>query len=89
MGDRDLLALVSGGDASAAEESLNQAIVIAREQKAKTFELRATKSLARLWHQQGKTEDARDRLADVYDWFTEGFDTPDLKDAKALLDELS
>ena len=58
---------------------------IAREQQAKSWELRASTSLARLWQQQGKRSEARDLLAPVYDWFTEGFDTADLKDAKALL----
>ncbi len=56
---------------------------------AKFCELRATTDLARLWHSQGKTSEARDLLAPVYSWFTEGFDTADLKEAKALLDELS
>jgi hypothetical protein len=60
----------------------------AREQQAKSWELRTSTSLARLWQQQGKTTEAHDLLAPVYNWFTEGFDTKDLKDAKALLDEL-
>jgi predicted ATPase len=62
---------------------------IARAQEAKLWELRAVVSLARLWRDQGRYTDARDLLAPVYRWFTEGFDTPDLKDAKALLDELT
>ena len=62
---------------------------VARSQSAKSWELRAATSLARLWHSQGKTTEARDLLAPVYGWFTEGFDTADLKEAKALLDELS
>ncbi len=62
---------------------------MAEKQQAKSWELRAATSLARLWQQQGKTGDARDLLAPVYNWFTEGFDTADLKDAKALLDQLS
>ncbi len=66
-----------------------EAIEVASEQRAKLFELRAATSLARLWEQQGKTAEARDLLAPVYNWFTEGFDTADLKDAKKLLDELS
>jgi predicted ATPase len=66
-----------------------KAIEVARQQHAKSWELRAAISLARLWQQQGKTTEARDLLAPVYEWFTEGFDTADLKDAKALLDELS
>ena len=62
-------------------------LTIARSQQAKSFELRAATSLARLWQQQGKREEAQDLLAPVYNWFTEGFDTADLQDAKALLDE--
>ena len=73
----------------AAEECFQCALVIARGQSAKSFELRAATSLARLWHSLGKTTEARDLLSPVYGWFTEGFDTPDLQDAKALLDELS
>ena len=64
-------------------------IGIACQQQAKSWELRAATSLARLWQQQGKQGEARELLAPVYNWFTEGFDTADLKDAKALLDELS
>ena len=59
------------------------------EQEAKLWELRAAVSLARLWHDQGRRAEARDLLAPVYGWFTEGFDTADLKEAKALLDELA
>ena len=65
-----------------------RALAIAREQKAKSWELRAAMSMARLWRDQGKRQQARDLLAPVYGWFTEGFDTLDLKEAKALLDEL-
>ncbi len=65
------------------------ALEVARSQSAKTLELRAASDLARLWHDQGRSEEARDLLAPVYSWFTEGFDTTDLKEAKALLDELS
>ena len=72
----------------AAEELYRKALSIAREQEAKLWELRATVSLARLWRDQGHRAEARDLLAPVYGWFTEGFDTADLKDAKALLDEL-
>ena len=61
---------------------------MARRQKAKSWELRAATSLARLWRSQGKPKHARDLLAPVYGWFNEGFDTRDLKAAKALLDEL-
>ncbi len=71
------------------EECFHQAIDIARRQSAKSLELRAATSLARLWQKQGKQKEARELLAPVYSWFTEGFDTADLKEAKALLDELS
>ncbi len=63
-------------------------IDVARAQEAKLWELRSSVSLGRLWHDQGKMTEAHNLLVPVYDWFTEGFDTPDLKDAKALLDEL-
>ena len=72
-----------------AENCFQQALDIARHQQAKSWELRAATSLARLWQGQGKTTEVRDLLAPVYNWFTEGFDTADLKDAKALLDALS
>ena len=75
-------------NAAPAEEAFRTAIAVAREQKAKSFELRAALSLARLWRDQGKRDAARDLLAPVYGWFTEGFDTLDLKEAKVLLDEL-
>ena len=71
-----------------AEECFLKAIDIAREQQAKSLELRAATNLARLWQQQGKQAEARALLAPVYQWFTEGFDTADLQDAKALLEEL-
>jgi predicted ATPase len=80
--------LWSVGDVQAAESRVRQAISIAQQQGAKLWELRAASSLARLWQGQGKTAEARDLLAPVYGWFTEGFDTADLKEAKALLDEL-
>ncbi len=70
------------------EHCFQHAIRIAQNQQAKSWELRATTSLARLWQQQGKRQEAHDLLAPVYNWFTEGFDTADLKDAKALLHEL-
>ena len=70
-----------------AETCFHKAIEIAQKQEAKSFELRAATSLARLWQQQGKTAEARELLAPVYNWFREGFDTADLKDAKALLAE--
>ena len=66
-----------------------RALTVARQQQAKSWELRAAMSMARLWRDQGKRDEARDLLAPVYGWFTEGFDTLDLKEAKALLDELS
>jgi predicted ATPase len=72
-----------------AEECFLKAIDIARHQQAKSWELRAATSLARLWQQQGKKKEAYELLAPVYNWFTEGFDTADLKDAKALLEKLS
>jgi predicted ATPase len=75
-------------DAAKAEAYFESALAVAREQQAKSWELRAAMSLARLWRDQGKRDAARDLLAPVYGWFTEGFDTLDLKDAKALLDEL-
>jgi predicted ATPase len=71
------------------EVIFREAIDIACSQDAKSLELRAATSLARLWQQQGRKEEARELLAPVYDWFTEGFDTRDLKDARALLDKLS
>lgn len=72
-----------------AEECFQQAIALARRQKAKLLELRATVSLSRLWRQQGKKTDARRVLAEIYGWFTEGFETEDLREARALLEELS
>ena len=72
-----------------AEACFLKAIDIARKQQAKSWELRATMSLARLWQQQGKTKQAHKMLAEIYNWFTEGFDTKDLQEAKALIDELS
>ena len=77
------------GDPSAAELNYHQALAIAKRQGAKPHELRAATSLARLWRDQGKRAESRDLLAPVYNWFTEGFDTPDLKETKALLDELA
>jgi hypothetical protein len=72
-----------------AEACFLKAIEIARQQQAKSLELRATVSLARLWQQQGKQHAARNMLSEIYDWFTEGFDTKDLQEAKALIEELS
>jgi predicted ATPase len=77
------------GDRAAAEENYNRALVVARQQSAKTLELRAAMSTARLWRDQGKRGEARHLLAPVYGWFTEGFDTLDLKEAKTLLEELA
>ena len=71
-----------------AEACFQQALAIARQQQAKSLELRAAMSLSRLWQQQGKQAEARELLAPVYGWFTEGFDTADLQDAKVLLAEL-
>jgi class 3 adenylate cyclase/predicted ATPase len=84
------LLLQQGSDNQAeAENCFHHALDIARSQQAKSFELRTATSLARLWQQQGKPQEAHDLLTPVYGWFTEGFDTADLKDAKALLDELA
>lgn len=71
------------------EESFLKAIEIARRQVAKSLELRAVMSLSRLWKRQGKKDEARQMLAAIYTWFTEGHDTPDLREAKALLEELA
>jgi tetratricopeptide (TPR) repeat protein len=81
--------LLALGDPAAAEAGYQEAIAIAQQQSAKLWELRAATSLARLWRDQGKRIAARDLLAPVYGWFTEGFDTPVLHEAKALLDELA
>ena len=70
------------------EDCFQKALDIARHQQAKSLELRVAMSLARLWQSQGKRQDAYDLLAPVYGWFTEGFDTADLQEAKTLLDEL-
>jgi predicted ATPase len=83
----DLLA--AAGDRSGAEQRYRQAIAVAERQSAKLLQLRASVSLARLWRDQGKRTEARDLLATIYGWFTEGFDAPVLKEAKALLDELT
>jgi predicted ATPase len=83
-----LLLQLSSDNQAEAESCFHHALSIARHQQAKSWELRAATSLARLWQSQGKHQDAYDLLAPVYNWFTEGFDTADLQDAKALLDEL-
>jgi predicted ATPase len=75
-------------DAAKAEAHFERAVAVARKQKARSWELRAATSMARLWREQGKRQQARDLLVPIYGWFTEGFDTLDLKEAKALLDEL-
>jgi predicted ATPase len=72
-----------------AENCFHHAMALAQNQQAKSLELRAATSLARLWQSQGKCKEAHDLLAPVYGWFTEGFDTADLQEAKALLEELS
>jgi predicted ATPase len=83
-----LIALDPGAKADA-EVAFFQLIEIVQRQSSKSWELRAAMSMARLWREQGKRREACDLLAPVYGWFTEGFDTRDLKDAKALLDELA
>jgi predicted ATPase len=75
-------------DEARALEYFERALAIARQQQARSWELRAAMSLARLWRDQGKPQQARELLTPVYGWFTEGHNTRDLKDAKALLDEL-
>jgi class 3 adenylate cyclase/predicted negative regulator of RcsB-dependent stress response len=81
--------LLTSGDNKAAESSYVEAMKVARTSKSRIWEIRAATSLVRLWQSQGKITEAHDLLAPVYDWFIEGFDTPDLIDAKALLDELA
>ena len=85
----ELLLMQSKDQQDEAEFCFRQALDIARAQHAKSWELRAATSLARLWQCQGRRKDAHDLLAPVYDWFTEGFDTPDLQEARALLEALS
>jgi predicted ATPase len=80
--------LYATGDPSAAEQNYHQALVVARRQSAKLLELRASTSLARLWSTQGKRSEARDLLASIYNWFTEGFGTPILEEANGLLGKL-
>jgi predicted ATPase len=76
-------------DAAQAEACFQQALAIARRQQAKSWELRTAMSLVRLWQQQGKSAEAHELLAPIYGWFTEGFDTADLQEAKTLLDALA
>ncbi len=85
----ELLLAQDRSNAAQAEQSFRTAIDISRKQHAKSWELRATTSLARLLDQHGKRDEARAMLAGIFGWFTEGFDTADLKDAKALLEELN
>jgi predicted ATPase len=85
----ELLQVCDPPDVAASEDALQRAIDIAKSQQTKIFELRAAMSMARLWRDQGKRQQAHDLLAPVYGWFTEGFDTLDLKEAKTLLSELS
>src|SRR5205807_7328576 len=84
----ELLLQLSSDNQAEAEHCFQQAMTVAQNQQAKSFELRAATSLAKLWQQQGKRQEAHDLLAPVYNWFTEGFDTADLKDAKASLEVL-
>jgi predicted ATPase len=81
--------LIKNGDRSGAEPWFSDALATTKKSGAKLFELRAAMSLARLWRDQGKGQQAHELLAPVYGWFTEGFDTLDLKEAKALLDALA
>jgi len=76
-------------DAAHAETCFQQALAVAQRQQAKSWELRAAMSLSRLWTRQGKRDEARELLAPIYGWFTEGFDTADLQEAKILLEELT
>jgi predicted ATPase len=85
---RGELLLMRGADASDVEAAILRAIEIARFQQAKSLELRATMSLARLWSAQNRSDDAKRQLSDVYAWFTEGFETPDLQAARLLLTQL-
>ncbi len=85
----ELLLRLGYDRAAEAEQCFRSAIEVAQSQSARTYELRATTSLARLLARQGRREEGRGLLADIYNWFTEGFDTADQREAKALLDELS
>ena len=85
----ELLLKRTVSDVPQAETCFQQALDIAHRQQAKSWELRAATSLSRLWQQQGKRAEAHEILAPIYGWFTEGFDTADLQEAKALLEELS
>ena len=85
----EIALMSSKPDIAKAQAHLGHALTVARQQQAKSWELRAAMSLARLWHSHSKVDQARKLLAPVYGWFTEGFDTRDLKEAKALLEELA
>jgi len=85
----ELLLTQTVPDQAEAEDCFRRAINVSRRQEAKSLELRAAMSLSRLWQRQGKQEEARKLLAEIYGWFIEGFDTADLKAAKALLQELA
>ena len=85
----EMLLAHAPGDPRPAEQAFQKGLAVARAQGARSLELRVAMSLARLWQVESKTTKARDLLAPVYNWFTEGLDTPDLKDAKALLDDLA
>jgi predicted ATPase len=85
----ELLLMPQGQKVGEAEACFRKALDIAHRQQAKSLELRAAMSLSRLWQQQGKQEEAHQLLADIYGWFTEGFDTADLQEAKLLLEELA
>jgi predicted ATPase len=84
----ELLVKQASSDRHQAETGLHRALDLARSQHSKSIELRVAMSLSRLWHHQGKKEEANHLLKEIYGWFTEGFDTPDLQQAKALLEEL-
>jgi predicted ATPase len=84
----ELLLVRSAENHGKAEACFQQALTVARRQQAKAWELRAATSLSRLWQHQGKRQEAYDLLVPVYGWFTEGFDTADLQEAKALLEAL-
>ena len=85
----EICAQIAGSGSAKAEDYFERALTVARTQQARSLELRAAMSMARLWRDQGKPQQARELLAPVYDWFTEGFDTLDLKEAKALLNSLA
>ena len=85
----ELMLAANESHSDAAEAILVEALRIARDHKARSWELRAATNLAKLWRSQDKQSKARDLVAPIYDWFTEGFDSADLREAKALLDELS